>query len=450
MTRKYFGTDGIRGLANREPMTAHTVQRLGRALAARLSHPTRKPRVVIGKDTRLSGYLFETALASGVVAQGGDVWLTGPLPTPAIAFLTASMRADAGVVISASHNPHQDNGIKLFGPDGFKLNDALESEIEALIDSIEAENQGADADDIGSATRVDDAVGRYVVFCKHTFPRHLSLDGIHLVVDCAHGAAYRTAPLVFEELGATVTVLNASPNGKNINQDSGALHPEGLCEAVRQEKAHLGIALDGDADRLILVDEQGELLDGDTVLAICARDLLKQNRLPRRTAVATVMSNLGLEHALRSAGGKLIRTQVGDRYVVEAMREGGFHLGGESSGHLIFLDRSSTGDGIIAALAVLEVMIRSEKSLGELRKCISQFPQVLLNVPVANKPALDTLAEVQKSIQDAQQQLRDEGRVLVRYSGTEMKARVMVEGVQEELLRQHADNIAESLRLACS
>ncbi|MGH7270065.1 MAG: phosphoglucosamine mutase, partial [Polyangiaceae bacterium] len=360
--RKLFGTDGVRGIANEHPMTPELALQLGRAVTFVAGRgKAHAPRILIGKDTRLSGYMLEQAIASGVCATGGRVMLCGPMPTPAVAHLTVSMRADAGIVISASHNPYQDNGIKVFGADGFKLPDDAESEIERFIEDERLFGKRATGPGIGRAEKLEDARGRYVVFLKQTFPQDLSLDGVRVVVDAAHGAAYRVAPLVLQELGAQVTAIGVKPNGVNINRDSGALHPENVRAEVVKRGAAIGIALDGDADRLIVIDEKGQIIDGDQVLAMCAARMAFEQRLQKRTVVATVMSNLGLEHALLRIGVSLIRTQVGDRYVVEAMRAGGYNLGGEQSGHLIFLDHASTGDGILGALQVLALMLRTGK-----------------------------------------------------------------------------------------
>ncbi|MBP6628207.1 MAG: phosphoglucosamine mutase [Kofleriaceae bacterium] len=448
-TRALFGTDGVRGVANVEPMTGDTVMRLGMAVAARLRQPNRHTRIVIGKDTRLSGYMFETALASGIVAMGADVWLTGPLPTPGIAFITSSMRCDAGVVISASHNPYQDNGIKLFARDGFKLPDAVEAEIEALMASPDLDRQRAAAPDIGYSRKVEDARGRYIVFCKNTFPADLTLDGLTLVVDGANGAGYRVGPDVFAELGAKVIRLHDEPNGKNINDGCGALHPEAMCAAVRAHGAHAGIALDGDADRLVLCDEHGEVIDGDAVMALCATRLIGEGRLAKNTLVTTVMSNLGLERAVRAAGGKVIRTQVGDRYVVDEMRRGGYNLGGEQSGHLVFLDHATTGDGIVAALRVLAIMAREGRPLSELAAVMTKSPQVLVNTKVDRKVPLAELPTVSALIRQAEAALGEDGRILVRYSGTESKVRVMIEGPDQARIQVMADEIAAALAAAC-
>lgn len=451
-TRNLFGTDGIRGVANQDPMTAEVALKLGRAVARRFQHPVRAGRIVIGKDTRLSGYMLESALQAGIVSAGADVMLVGPLPTPGIAFITSSMRADAGVVISASHNPYQDNGIKLFAADGFKLPDEVEAELERMMELGEHATggpQAAGADAIGRAVRIDDAAGRYVQFLKNVFPKERTLDGIKIVVDCANGAAYHVAPQVFEELGAQVIAIGVEPNGRNINDRCGAMHPEVMAEEVRRSGAALGVALDGDADRLILADEKGHIVDGDQVMALLGTRMLAKNTLPARTVVATVMSNLGLERALAAVGGKLLRTAVGDRYVVEAMREGGLVLGGEQSGHIIFLDHATTGDGTVAALRVLAVMIEEGRPLSELMaRAMVRYPQVLVNFAVARKRPLDELPDVCRAISQVEDALGAEGRVVVRYSGTEAKARVMIEGTDESLIRGHANDIAQAIQRA--
>ncbi|HSK04080.1 MAG TPA: phosphoglucosamine mutase [Kofleriaceae bacterium] len=447
--RSLFGTDGMRGVANVEPMTGATVMRLGMAIAARLRQPGRHTRIAIGKDTRLSGYMFESALAAGIVSMGADVWLTGPLPTPGIAFITSSMRCDAGVVISASHNPFDDNGIKVFARDGYKLPDQVEAEIEALMSSSELDGMRAASADVGYSRKIEDARGRYIVYCKRTFPGELTLDGLHVVVDGAHGAGYRVGPAVFEELGAKVTAIHTKPDGKNINARAGALHPQTMCEAVRHHEAHIGIALDGDADRLVLCDEHGNVIDGDAVMALCATRMIKEDRLAKQTLVATVMSNLGLERAVRQAGGRVVRTQVGDRYVVEEMRKHGYNLGGEQSGHLVFLDHATTGDGIVAALRVLAIMVREQRPLSELAQVMTRTPQVLINTAVERKVPLEQLPDVQRMIADVERQLGEDGRVLVRYSGTESKARVMIEGLDEGRIRGWAEEIAGVLARSC-
>jgi phosphoglucosamine mutase len=448
-TRSLFGTDGMRGVANLEPMTGETVMRLGMAVAARLRQPGRHTRIAVGKDTRLSGYMFESAIAAGIVAMGADVWLTGPLPTPGIAFITASMRCDAGIVISASHNPFEDNGIKVFARDGYKLPDHVEAEIEHLMAGKELDTLRASPADVGYSRRIDDARGRYIVYCKSVFPADLTLDGVHIVVDGGHGAAYRVGPAVFEELGAKVTAIHTKPDGKNINARSGALHPQALCETVKLHDAHLGVAFDGDADRLTLCDEHGNVVDGDAVMALCATRMLRSRQLAKDTLVTTVMSNIGLERAMRDAGGRVVRTQVGDRYVVEEMRKSGYNLGGEQSGHIVFLDHATTGDGIVAALRVLAIMAREGRPLSELARVMTRTPQVLINTVVDKKVPLDQLADVTKLIASIEAELGGDGRVLVRYSGTEAKARVMIEGMDEAKIKGWAEEIAGVLQRAC-
>jgi phosphoglucosamine mutase len=446
--RKLFGTDGIRGVANIHPMTGEMMLDLGRALAYLIRKGPHRHRVVIGKDTRLSGYMLETALASGLCSMGVDVMLCGPLPTPAISNLTVSMRADAGAVISASHNPYQDNGIKFFSRDGFKLPDEVEAQIEDLIAHDKLDHLRPTATSIGKAFRIDDAGGRYVVYAKSTFPKELTLEGLTIVVDCGHGAAYRVAPAVFEELGAKVIPIGVSPDGKNINKGFGALFPDTMCRAVVKSGADLGIALDGDADRLIVADERGEVVDGDAVMAICGLDLLARRALPKRTLVATVMSNLGLDQAIEGAGGRVVRTRVGDRYVVEELRKNGYSFGGEQSGHLIFLEHATTGDGTVAALALLRVMVQSGRRISELADCMEVFPQSQLNLPVREKPELGSLSGVMRAIRDAEKKLGKEGRVLVRYSGTEPKVRVLVEGQHQKTIDAFAAQIGSELKKA--
>jgi phosphoglucosamine mutase len=446
--RKLFGTDGIRGAANEPPMTPEMALRLGRAITFVAGRGKDRPvRVVIGKDTRLSGYVFETALASGICAMGGRVVLCGPIPTPAVANLTQSMRADAGVVISASHNPYQDNGIKIFGPDGFKLPDAEEREIERVMESHELDEARVTGAAIGRAVKMEDARGRYVVFCKNTFPNRLSLDGVRMVVDAGHGAAYVVAPAVFTELGADVLALGVKPNGKNINRDAGALHPEHVAHEVLRREASIGIALDGDADRVIMVDERGQIVDGDAVMALCAHRMLARGRLPKATVVTTVMSNLGLERSLRARGASVVRTAVGDRYVVEAMRAGGYAFGGEQSGHLIFLEHATTGDGIVAALQVLAIMIEEGKPLSELASAAMQrVPQVLENATFDARKPIDAMGTMKLAVDRIERVLGERGRVLVRWSGTEPKLRVMVEGEDERAIAAYASEIVEAAR----
>ena len=452
--RQLFGTDGIRGVANLDPMTSEMALKLGRAVAQVFRETTqpgrnvRRHRVLIGKDTRLSGYMIETALASGICSMGVDVLLVGPLPTPGVAFLTRSMRADAGVVISASHNPFQDNGIKFFSREGFKLPDSVEERMEELIFGGELDGYRPTATEVGKASRIDDAVGRTVVFLKSTFPRHLTLDGLKIVVDCAHGAAYRLAPEVFSELGAEVIPVGVTPDGENINRDCGSLYPMRARDAVLEHGADLAVALDGDGDRVVLVDEKGEIVDGDEVLAVCGRELAKSGDLKEQTVVATVMSNLGLEVALRESGLRMIRTPVGDRYVVEEMLRGGYNLGGEQSGHVVFLDHNTTGDGCLTSLQVLAIMMEKERPLGELKKAMTKFPQVLVNVHVREKKPFPEVPRVQRQIAQVEKELGERGRVLVRYSGTEFLARVMLEGEDGEAINKMAHSIAEEIRLA--
>ena len=443
---RLFGTDGMRGVANQEPMTPETVVRLGRAVAHRFKAPGDRRCIVIGKDTRLTGYMLETALTAGITSMGVDVALVGPLPTPGIAFITRSLRADAGVVISASHNSFEDNGIKFFSGDGFKLPDETEAEIEELIFSGRIDQIRPPASEIGKAYRVGDAGGRYIECAKSSFPKGLTLRGLKIVLDCAHGASYRVSPTVLRELGAEVVALNVSPDGLNINAGCGSLHPEGLLRAVVAERAQVGFAHDGDGDRVLAVDERGELVDGDQIMAMCALDMAAQGRLPGRTVVATVMSNLGLEVALRDAGIGLVRTMVGDRYVLEEMLRCNHPLGGEQSGHVIFTEYNSTGDGLVTALQVLATMVRSGKMLSELAACMSRYPQVLQNVRVRRREDLTALPAVQAEIRSVETALAGNGRVLVRFSGTEPLARVMIEGPDEARIRVLADRIASAIQ----
>jgi phosphoglucosamine mutase len=445
MGRRLFGTDGVRGTANVWPMTAEVAMQLGRGLAYLIRSGNHRHRVVIGKDTRLSGYMLEQALAAGITSMGVDVELVGPLPTPGIANITTSMRADAGAVISASHNPYQDNGIKFFWRDGFKLPDETEVRLEELMDSQHMDQIRPTADKVGRAFRLDDARGRYIVFLKNTFPSELTLEGLTVVVDCAHGASYRTAPETLRELGATVITLGCEPNGLNINEGCGALHPEGLAQAVLERGAHIGLGLDGDADRLVVVDERGQVVDGDAVLALCAGELAERGVLRSRTLVTTVMSSLGLERAVDRWGVKVLRTQVGDRYVVEEMRRGGHSFGGEQSGHLIFLDHATTGDGTLAALQILAMLCRRQKPLSELTKIFEPVPQTLLSRGVKDRRPLEELPDVQRAIQAVEARLGREGRVLVRFSGTEPKVRILVEGPDRDRNDAHAREIADAL-----
>jgi phosphoglucosamine mutase len=446
MTRRLFGTDGIRGVANADPMTGEMAMQLGRAIAHIFKDVKGRHRIVVGKDTRLSGYMLETALASGVCSMGADVMLVGPLPTPGIAFITTSMRANAGVVISASHNPYYDNGIKIFSQDGFKLPDEIERRIEELILSNHLHSLRPTAKAVGKAHRIDDAVGRYVVFLKNTFPNHLMLDGLRIALDCANGAAYRVAPTVFEELGAEVITIGAEPDGENINEKCGSLHPEVVSRLVLEKGADIGIALDGDGDRIIFVDRKGKQVDGDYILAICALQLLSENRLKKGTLVTTVMSNMGLDKAVQNAGGKVVRTQVGDRYVVEEMVRGDFNLGGEQSGHTIFLDYNTTCDGVLTALQVLAIMKQKERPLDELAKVMEPLPQVLYNVKVKEKRNLSDFEEIERNIREIEKMLGQSGRILIRYSGTEPLLRIMVEGEDETKLRGFAEDLVQLVK----
>jgi phosphoglucosamine mutase len=446
MGDRLFGTDGLRGQVNVFPMQPEIIIRLGLAAGQYFRNGKKRHRAVIGKDTRLSGYVFETALTSGLCAAGMDVFLVGPMPTPAISFLTKNMRADLGVVISASHNPFEDNGIKFFDRDGFKLSDRTEEEISELVNTPGTVWDSPGPQSIGRAYKIEDSPGRYIVSLKNSFPSHMSLDGLTIVLDCAHGAAYRVAPLVFQELGARVISLGVEPDGLNINAGCGSLHPECVRSKVLETGADLGIALDGDADRVILVDEQGNILDGDQVMALCAQDFLDKDILTGRTLVATVMSNMALELFMRERGGQLLRTPVGDRYVAEAMRAHGAVLGGEQSGHLIFLQYSTTGDGVLAALQVLKVMQEKQRPVSDLAGILDPMPQYLMNVPVQRKIPFDQVLQVQKSVHAAEKALKGNGRVLLRYSGTETKARVMVEGMDPELVQTLTADLAQVIQ----
>jgi phosphoglucosamine mutase len=446
--RKLFGTDGVRGVANTYPMTTEMAMQIGRAIAFLVKDMKHDHRIVIGKDTRLSGYMIENALASGICSMGVNVLLVGPLPTPGIAFITTSMRADAGVVISASHNPFQDNGIKIFSREGFKLPDEQEARIEDLIFSTKMDALRPVAEEVGKAFRIDDAKGRYIVFLKNTFPKRFTLDGIHIVLDCAHGATYAVAPHVFEELGAKVTKIGITPDGKNINHECGALYPQVMADMVKKHEADLGIALDGDGDRLIIADENGNVVDGDKIMAICAAEMLERGKLSHNTLVATVMSNMGLEIAMQRLGGQLVRTQVGDRYVFEEMRRNGYNFGGEQSGHLIFLKHNTTGDGILAALQLLVSMKKTGKPLSELTKIMERFPQVLKNVTTREKIALDQIPGFTKKLASLEKTLGTKGRILVRASGTEPVIRVMVEGENDDQIENIADDLCEVIRQA--
>ena len=444
--RKLFGTDGVRGVANLDPMTSEMAMQLGRAAAHIFMRRAGRHQIVIGKDTRISGYMLESALMAGICSMGVDVLVVGPMPTPAIAFLTRSLRADAGVVISASHNPYQDNGIKFFSSNGFKLPDEVEARIEQLIVSDEIRHLRPTADLIGKAYRIDDAEGRYIEFTKRSLPKDLDFQGIKLVVDCANGAAYKAAPTVLRELGASVEVIGNKPNGMNINADCGAVHPELLQETVLRQKADIGIALDGDADRAVFVCEQGTIIDGDHVMAALGLDLHQSGLLTKQTLVGTVMSNFGLELSMAKAGIKLVRTPVGDRYLLERMLAEGYNFGGEQSGHFIFLDHNTTGDGLISALQLLSLLKRTKKPLSELAKAMAAVPQILVNIHVKQKPALETIPAIDRAIQESNRRLNGSGRVVIRYSGTEPLLRIMVEGEHSTIVKEIADDLSSIIR----
>lgn len=448
-SKRLFGTDGIRGKANTFPMTPDIVLKVGQAMGYLLrTRPTRNkaPKVVIGKDTRLSGYMVELALTSGLNSMGVHVQLVGPLPTPAIGFLTRSMRADAGIVISASHNAFQDNGIKIFGPEGFKIPDEVEREIETLVLERNLNELLAPASELGRTKRIDDSQGRYIVAIKNTFPERFTLEGMRVVLDCANGASYKVAPAVFQELGAEVFVTGDEPNGFNINDKVGALHPQRLAEQVQTYRADVGISLDGDADRCVMVDEKGRIVNGDHILAICGLHLKEKGQLQHDTIVATQMSNFGLDRLMSQHGIKVIRVHVGDKYVVEEMRRGGFSLGGEQSGHLIFIDSSTTGDGCVAALHVLAVMKETGRKLSELSDHMEDVPQVLINTKVKRRAELESLPGYQELTQKIEDQLKGKGRLFVRFSGTEDLIRVLVEGPDRAEISGYAEEVASYLQ----
>jgi len=447
MARRYFGTDGIRGLANRAPMTSEVALRVGMAAGKLFSNGGGRPhRVVIGKDTRLSGYMIESALMSGFTAVGMDVFLLGPMPTPAVAMLTRSLRADLGVMISASHNPYEDNGIKLFDPDGYKLSDEAEAKIEALMDAGTG-SLLAPADRIGRAKRIDSAQERYIEFAKRTLPRNIRLNEMRVVIDCANGAGYQVAPAVLWELGAEVIKIGVEPNGRNINDKCGTTEPDALCAKVREMRADIGIALDGDADRVVIVDEKGRIVDGDQIMALIAESWHRRGKLAAGGVVGTVMSNLGLERYFKELGLALARTPVGDRYVVEHMRRHGYNVGGEQSGHIVLSDFTTTGDGLVAALQVLSVVVGTDKPVSEVCKRFEPVPQLLENVRYANGAPLEH-SVVRSAIEAATARLGGGGRVVVRPSGTEPVIRVMAEGDDERLVRQVVSDIAEAVRTA--
>lgn len=447
---KLFGTDGIRGTANEYPMQPEMVVRIGQAIGylirqGKIKSLSNNHKVVIGKDTRLSGYMIEQALSSGLNSMGIQVQLVGPLPTPGIGYLTRTMRAAVGIVISASHNAFQDNGIKVFGPDGFKIADTLEREIEKLVLNEDLNKYLPHSRDVGRTKRIDDAQGRYIVYAKNTFPLEYTLDGKRIVLDTANGAAYKVAPAIFEELGAEVIQLGNSPNGTNINDKVGALYPAKLAEAVLQYRADVGISLDGDADRVIMVDEKGEIVNGDHILAICALHLKSKSLLKNNTLVVTQMSNYGLEKKMNENGIQVIKTGVGDKYVVEEMRKGAYNLGGEQSGHIIFLDHSTTGDGCIAALNVLSVLCESGKKMSELNDVFEDMPQVLINCRVKRRAELHEIKGYEVLLKEIEAKLKGRGRVFIRFSGTEPVIRVLVEGPDKYEISQYAESLAHLL-----
>ena len=451
--KRIFGTDGVRGVANVEPVTAETALKLGRAAAhvfKNLETQSRgrgKHKIVIGKDTRLSGYMLESALSSGILSMGVDVLFIGPLPTPGVAYVTRSLRADAGIVITASHNPYDDNGLKFFRSDGYKLDDVVENKIEELVFSGEIETIRPTAEEIGKAVRIEDALGRYIEYAKSSFPKNLTLEGLRIVVDCAHGAAYKSTPCVLRELGAEVIVYGNEPDGSNINKNCGCMHPENLCRKVREHQAHAGIAHDGDADRVLLCDETGTLIDGDDIMAIIGLERLAQGTLPKKTLAATVMSNAGLDAAIHAAGGSVIRTNVGDQNVLAAMLRGDFYFGGEQSGHIIFRDHGTTGDGLIAALQILRVMKITGNPLSQLAQCWTRFPQLLTNVIVREKKPFEQFDGLLRLVAQAEAEVKTHGgRVLLRYSGTEPKARLLIEGRDAEVLERWSQKISEVIR----
>jgi phosphoglucosamine mutase len=448
MTRKLFGTDGIRGTANRHPVTPEIALRLARATGFLLRGAgVAPPRFVIGRDTRRSGAMFESALVAGLTSVGAEILLAGVVPTPAVAGLVTELGAEGGFVISASHNPAGDNGIKLFGGDGYKLDDALELRLEELILTGEIDGVRPEAGSVGTVSTMADAPGRYAARVKESVPG-MSLHGIHIAVDCANGASFRTTPATLSDLGATLSVFHAAPDGMNINERCGSTHPEEMSRLVRETGAQIGISHDGDADRLLLCDERGDALDGDEILAMLALDALRRGTLAGRTLVATVMSNLGLDECLAAAGVSVVRTAVGDRYVVGEMKRGGFSIGGEQSGHMILRDHGTSGDGLLAALQILRIMTESGRPLSELRRVLKKYPQAQRNLRVREKPPLDSLVEVSDLVAETERALAGKGRVLLRYSGTEPKVRLLVEGSDEAMINMAADKIAAALTAA--
>lgn len=445
---RFFGTDGVRGVANVAPMSAEMALKLGRATAYVCKRHSKavRPRIVIGKDTRVSGYMLESALVAGICSMGVDVFMVGPMPTPGVAFITRSMRADAGLVISASHNPYQDNGIKIFSRTGYKLPDAEEDEIEDLITSGRIEEIRPTADKIGKAKRIDDALGRYIVFCKRAYPEDISLEGVKVVLDCANGATYKVAPIIFSELGAEVTAIHCSPNGTNINDHCGSQYTSDLRAKVVETGAVIGLAFDGDGDRLIAVDEKGNELSGDHIMAICGKFYKERGRLKNNLLISTIMSNFGFSSALTELQIEELQSDVGDRYVLEMMKDKDAILGGEASGHMIFLDHHTTGDGIISAMQLLAALQYSGLPLSELSQVMTMAPQRMINVDVREKPPIDQVPKLQAAIATAQEELSDQGRVLIRYSGTQAMCRVMVEGPTEEMTNRICEQLADEVR----
>jgi phosphoglucosamine mutase len=451
--RRIFGTDGVRGTANIEPVTAETALKLGRAAAhvfKNLESQSRsrgRHKIVLGKDTRLSGYMLENAISSGILSMGVDVLFIGPLPTPGVAYVTRSLRADAGIAITASHNPYDDNGIKFFRADGYKLDDQVEARIEDLVFSGEIESIRPTAGAIGKAVRIDDALGRYIEYAKTSFPRGMTLEGVRVVLDCAHGAAYKSSPCVLRELGAEVIVYGNQPDGTNINKECGSMHPELMCRKVNEHRADIGIAHDGDADRVLLCDETGRLIDGDDIMAVSSREMLAEKMLAGETLVTTVMSNNGLDAFVRELGGKVVRTTVGDKNVIDEMLKNGYNFGGEQSGHMIFRDYSTTGDGLVCALQILRIMKSAGQKLSTLTRCWTRFPQLVTNVKVREKIPFDQLDGILKLVETAEAAVKpDGGRVLLRYSGTEPKARLLIEGREQAVLERHTKIICEAIK----
>jgi phosphoglucosamine mutase len=451
--RKIFGTDGVRGTANIEPVTAETALKLGRAAGHVFKQLETRPRgrgrhkIVLGKDTRLSGYMLENALSSGILSMGVDVLFIGPLPTPGVAYVTRSLRADAGIVITASHNRYDDNGIKFFRADGYKLDDQIEQQIEGLVFDGEIETIRPTADEVGKAVRIDDALGRYIEYAKASFPRGMTLEGLRIVVDCAHGATYKSTPCVLRELGADVIVYGNQPDGKNINKDCGSMHPSLMCQKIWEHRADLGIAHDGDGDRVLLCDEKGVLVDGDDIMAITGLDMLAHGTLAKKTLVSTVMSNSGLDAAITAAEGKVVRTGVGDKHVIDEMLRNGYSLGGEQSGHIIFREYSSTGDGLVAALQILRIMRATDTPLSTLARSWTRFPQIVTNIVVREKRPFEQMDQVGHLVAEAEKELKAQGgRVFLRYSGTEPKARLLIEGQDAATLEKWTRKIAEVIK----